>query len=147
MLHKHIARHTKRYVKHVTKYLYERDTIFATLAVFVFLILLGMIPLNFYVLNPMKLALKDFDFNDIAYAKAHKDEHIKIDRRIVIVNIGHLDRAELGFLIETVNAYKPRVIGLDTYFEGEREPEKDSILREAFRKTNTAIVAKKVSLS
>jgi hypothetical protein len=71
-LHHHIARHTKRYVSHVTKYLYERDTFFATIAVFVFLILFGMIPLNFYVLNPMKLALKDFDFNDIAYAKAHK---------------------------------------------------------------------------
>src|SRR5678815_2485134 len=57
-LHHHIARHTKKYVSHVTKYLYERDTFFATIAVFVFLILLGMIPLNFYVLNPMKLALK-----------------------------------------------------------------------------------------
>ena len=138
-LHHHIARHTKRYVSHVTKYLYERDTFFATIAVFVFLILLGMIPLNFYVLNPMKLALKDFDFNDIAYAKAHKNENIKIDRRIVIVNTGHLDRAELGFLIETVNAYKPKVIGLDIYFDGKREPEKDSILREAFRKTKNLV--------
>ena len=139
MLHKHIARHTRKYVSHVTKYLYERDTLFATIAVFVFLILLGMIPINFYVLNPMKLALKDFDFNDIAYAKAHKDDAIKNDRRIVIVNTGHLDRAELGFLIETVNAYKPKVIGLDIYFEGEREPEKDSILREAFRKTKNLV--------
>ena len=139
MLHKHIARHTKRYVSHITKYLYERDTIFATIGVFVFLIVLGLIPINFYVLNPMKLALKDFDFNDIAYAKAHKDDSIKIDRRIVIVNTGDLDRAQLGFLIEAVNAYKPRVIGLDIYFEGEREPEKDSILREAFRKTKNLV--------
>ena len=140
-LHKHIAHHTKRYAKHLTKYLYERDTMFATVAVFVFLILLGMIPINFYVLNPMKLALKDFDFNDIAYAKAHKDEGIAIDRRIVIVNIGHLDRAELGFLIEKVNEYNPKVIGLDTYFEGpkELEPQKDSILKEAFRKTKNLV--------
>lgn len=139
MLHKHIARHTRKYVSHITKYLYERDTLFATIAVFVFLIVLGMIPINFYVLNPMKLALKDFDFNDIAYAKAHKDENIPIDRRIVIVNSGHLDRAELGFLIEAVNAYKPKVIGLDIYFEGEKEQEKDSILREAFKKTKNLV--------
>jgi CHASE2 domain-containing sensor protein len=138
-LHKHIAHHTKRYAKHLTKYLYERDTMFATIAVFVFLILLGMIPINFYVLNPMKMALKDFDFNDIAYAKAHKDDKIPIDRRIVIVNIGVLDRAELGFLIERVNEYKPKVIGLDSYFEGEKEPEKDSILKEAFRKTKNLV--------
>jgi CHASE2 domain-containing sensor protein len=139
MLHKHIARHTKRYVTHFTKYLYERDTLFATISVFIFLILLGMIPLNLYVLNPMKMALKDFDFNDIAYAKAHKDERIKKDDRVVIVNTGYLDRAELGFLIETVNAYQPKVIGLDIFFEGEREPEKDSILREAFKKTKNLV--------
>ena len=137
--HKHIAHHTRKYAKHLTKYLYERDTMFATVAVFIFLILLGMIPINFYVLNPMKMALKDFDFNDIAYAKAHKDDKIPIDRRIVIVNIGVLDRAELGFLIERVSEYKPKVIGLDSYFEREKEPEKDSILREAFRKTKNLV--------
>ena len=142
--HKHIAHHTKRYAKHLTKYLYERDTIFATLSVFVFLILLGMIPVNFYVLNPMKMALKDFDFNDIAYAEGHKGESEtdSIERRVVIVNTGQLDRAELGFLIEKVSAYKPKVIGLDIYFEEERDPVKDSILREAFRKTkNLAAVS------
>jgi CHASE2 domain-containing sensor protein len=137
--HKHIAHHTKRYAKHLTKYLYERDTIFATLSVFVFLILLGMIPINFYVLNPMKMALKDFDFNDITYAKLHKGEGELNDNRIVIVNTGQLDRAELGFLIEKINSYNPKVIGLDIYFEGEREPDKDSILREAFKKTKNLV--------
>jgi len=56
MLHKHIARHTKRYVGHVTKYLYERDTLFATIAVFVFLIAIGMIKLN--VFHKIKLISK-----------------------------------------------------------------------------------------
>ena len=139
MLHKHIARHTKRYVSHITKYLYERDTLFATMAVFLFLILLGMIPINFYVLNPMKMALKDFDFNDIAYAKLEKGKSDSIDRRIVIINSGELDRAELGFLIETINAYKPKVIGLDIYFEDAKDAVKDSILREAFRKTKNIV--------
>jgi CHASE2 domain-containing sensor protein len=139
MLHKHIARHTRKYVRHVTKYLYERDTLFATIGVFVFLILLGMIPINFYVLNPMKMALKDFDFNDIAYSKLEKGKYDSLDRRIVIVNTGKLDRAEIGFLIEKVSSYQPKVIGLDVFFEGEREPEKDSILREAFKKTKNLI--------
>ena len=139
MLHKHIARHTRRYVSHITKYLYERDTLFATIAVFVFLILLGMIPINFYVLNPMKTALKDFDFNDIAYAKLEKGKNDSIDRRIIIVNTGELDRAELGFLIETVNAYKPKVIGLDIYFEEAKDAVKDSILRETFAKVKNLV--------
>jgi CHASE2 domain-containing sensor protein len=139
MLHKHIARHTKRYVSHFTKYLYERDTLFATISVFVFLILLGMIPVNFYVLNPMKMALKDFDFNDIAYSKLEKGKYDSIDRRIVVVNTGRVDRAELGFLIEKVNTYQPKIIGVDHFFDEDREPEKDSILREAFRKTKNLI--------
>lgn len=139
MIHKHIARHAKRYAGHFTKYLYERDTVLATVAVFVFLILLGMIPLNFYVLNPMKTALKDFDFNDIAYAKLEKGKYDSIDRRIVVVNTGHLDRAEIGFLIEKINTYHPKTIGLDIYFSGPKEPEKDSILRESFRKTKNLV--------
>jgi len=137
--HHHIVHHTKRYAKHLTKYLYERDTIFATLSVFIFLFLLGMIPINFYVLNPMKMALKDFDFNDIAFSKLHKDDDIKMDSNITIVNTGNLDRAELGFLIEKVSSYGPKVIGVDIFFEGEKEPEKDSILREAFRKTKNLV--------
>jgi len=141
MLHRNIARHTKKYVSHITKYLYERDTLFATVAVFVFLIVLGMIPINFYVLNPMKTALKDFDFNDIAYSKLEKGKYDSVDRRIVIVNTEHLDRAEIGFLIEKINTYEPKVIGLDIYFSSpkEEEPQKDSILREAFRKTKNLV--------
>ena len=140
MLHKHIARHTKKYVRHVTKYLYERDTFFATLGVFIFLILLGMIPINFYVLNPMKTALKDFDFNDVAYSKLGKGKDIPPDSRITVVNIGDLDRLGIAALIEKVNVYNPKVIGLDAYFEGEREREKDSILASVFSKTKNLVV-------
>ena len=140
MLHKHIARHTKKYVSHITKYLYERDTLFATIAVFVLLILIGMIPINFYVLNPMKLALKDFDFNDVAYSKLGKDEDLPPDKRITVINIGDLDREGIAVLIEKVNSYKPKVIGLDVYFDGELEPHKDSILRSVFSKTENLVV-------
>src|SRR6187402_34129 len=93
--HKRIFHHSKRYAKHLTKYLYERDTIFATLSVFVFLIVLGMIPVNFYVLNPMKMALKDFDFNDIAYSKLVNNDKIKQDTNITLVNFGHMDREQI----------------------------------------------------
>ena len=142
MLHKHIARHTKRYVSHVTKYLYERDTLFATFSVFVFLILLGMIPINFYVLNPMKMALKDFDFNDMKYSRLVNDDKIKLDStHVVIVNIGKGDREEIAGIIELVSAYRPKVMGLDALFAGEKEAAKDSILRNTFIKTPNLIAA------
>jgi CHASE2 domain-containing sensor protein len=108
--------------------------------VFVFLIVLGMIPINFYVLNPMKLALKDFDFNDVAYSKLGKDKDLPPDRRITVINIGDLDREGIAALIEKVNSYNPKVIGLDVYFDGELDPHKDSILRSVFSKTENLVV-------
>jgi CHASE2 domain-containing sensor protein len=142
--HKHIARNTRKYVGHFTKYLYKRDTILSTIGVFVFLILLGMIPINFYVLNPMKMALKDFDFNDITYAKLGKGKETP-DPRIVIVNIGHLNRGSLAELIEKVSSMKPKVMGLDVYFDGEREPDQDSLLRSVFLKTKNLVAASRQS--
>ena len=141
MLHKHIARHTKRYVGHVTKYLYERDTLFATISVFVFLILLGMIPINFYVLNPVKLALKDFDFNDMKYAKLVNDDKIKLDTNIVVVNIGRGNREEIANIIKKVIPYRPKVMGLDALFVGERDSLMDATLRDVFSKTTNLVVA------
>ena len=142
-VHKHIARHTKRYAGHFTKYLFERDTIFATLSVFVFLVLLGLIPINFYVLNPMKLALKDFDFNDIAYAKLEKKAKT-FENRIVIVNIGHADREAIAYCIEKVSSKQPKVMGLDAFFEDEKDPSKDSILRSVFQKTKNLVVVSRL---
>lgn len=142
MLHKHIARHTKKYVRHVTKYLYERDTLFATIAVFVFLILLGMIPINFYVLNPMKTALKDFDFNDMKYSKLVNDDKIKYDStHVVIVNIGKADRGQIAEIINLVSPYQPKVMGLDALFVGERDSVKDLALREVLMNTPNLIAA------
>lgn len=145
-VHKHIARHTKRYARHFTKYLYERDTIFATISVFIFLILLGLIPINFYVLNPMKLALKDFDFNDVSYAKLKKNEKTDFDTSIRIVNIGHLDRMGIAALIEKVSLMKPKVIGLDAYFESAKDPAMDSALGEVIRKTKNLIVVSRLNV-
>lgn len=141
MLHKHITRHTKKYVSHITKYLYERDTLFATITVFIFLILLGLIPINFYVLNPMKLALKDFDFNDMKYSKLVKDDKIKLDTNIAIVNIGKSDRGKIAKIINLVEQYQPKVIGLDVLFQDDRDSLQDLFLRETIRNTDKLVTA------
>ena len=143
-IHKHLVRHTKRYISHFTKYLYERDTVFSLLTVFLFIFLVKFLPLNLHFLDPMKLALKDFDFNDIAYAKLGKGDTTRLDQRIVIVNIGQIDRAQMGFLIEKTAAMKPAVIGLDVYFEGPKDADKDSILRAAFKKTKNLVVISRI---
>lgn len=142
-LHKHIGHHARRVKNHITKYLFERDTFFSTLWVFIFIVVLGSIPINFYFLNPLKLALKDFDFNDMAYSKldVHADT---LDQHTVIVNIGMANREELALLIDKTAALGPRVMGLDVLMEGPREPFMDSMMAEAVSRHPNLVLASKL---
>lgn len=142
-LHKHIGQQAKKVGGHFTKYLYERDTLFATLWVFIFIVVLGSIPLNLGIMNPVKLGLKDFDFNDISYSKLGKSSNTEVDKDVVIINIGQADREGLAQLIEKTSTYQPKVIGLDVTFDGPRDPVKDSLMREAIRKNRNLVLAVK----
>ena len=146
-LHKHIGHHFKRFHGHVTKYLYERDTFFATIWVFVFIVVLGSIPLNLGVINPIKLGLKDFDSNDMSYSKLGKAKTTPIDTNIVIVNIGMADREGLSLMIDKVGTMKPKVMALDAYFDGPNDPHQDSMLSETFKRNTNLIAATRLELS
>lgn len=129
----------------LTKYLVERDTLFATIWVFIFIFALGAIPLNLGIMNPIKLGLKDFDFNDISYSKLGKSSDTPIDTsHIVIINIGHADRQGLAALIDKTASYEPKVMGLDVLFDGPREPETDSLLRETINRNRNLVLAVKI---
>lgn len=145
-LHKHIGHGAKKVHGRVTKYLYERDTIFATIWVFIFIVVLGSIPLNLGIMNPLKLGLKDFDFNDLTYSKLGKAQTDSIDRRITIVNIGHANREEIAMLIDALAVHKPKVMALDALFYEARDPHQDSMLSETFSRHKNLIVARKLVL-
>jgi CHASE2 domain-containing sensor protein len=146
-LHKHIGHHARKFHGHFTKYLYERDTIFATIWVFIFIFGLSQIPLNLGVINPIKLSLKDFDSNDMSYSKLGKAKKGPIDNRIRIVNIGNADREGLSLMIDKVATMKPKVMALDAYFDGPKDPHQDSLLSETFRKNKNLIAATRLDLS
>ena len=142
-LHKHIGHHARKVHGHFTKYLYERDTIFAPIWVFIFIVVLGSIPLNLGVLNPIKLGLKDFDFNDMSYSKLGKASTTPIDSNIVIINIGQADREGIALLIDKAASYKPKAMGLDVVFDGPRDPHKDSLLEETIKRNENLVMAAK----
>lgn len=123
------------------RYLLRRDTIFATAAVFLFIGLISILPINTSLLNPIKIALADFDYSDISYAELHKNAGKPIDKNIVIVNIGEANRAELAMMIEKINAEGPKVIGLDATFNGPKEPAQDELLRSAISHANNLVTA------
>ncbi|MEO6613521.1 MAG: CHASE2 domain-containing protein [Chitinophagaceae bacterium] len=151
-LHKHISHQARRVhrntIGHFTKYLYERDTIFATIWVFIFIFGLAAIPLNLGFLNPIKLSLKDFDFNDISYSKLHVGEEPKIDTRVVIINIDQANRGELAMMINKAATYHPKVMALDVLFEkAHDDPEQDSMINDAFARNKNLVAAQRLAPS
>ena len=142
-LHKHIGHHAKKIHGHFTKYLYERDTIFATIWVFLFIVGLGSIPLNLGSLNPIKLGLKDMDMNDMSYSKLGKSQLTPIDKNIVVINIGQADREGIALLIDKTASFGPKVMGLDVVFDGPRDPYKDSLLVETIQRNKNLVLAAK----
>jgi hypothetical protein len=135
--------HARKVHGRFTKYLIERDTIFATLWVFIFIVALGMIPLNLGIMNPIKLGLKDFDFNDMYFSHVGNNQKKEVDSNIVVINIGHADREGIALMIDKVATFNPKVIGLDALFDGPRDPSKDSILEETIRRNKNLVLATK----
>jgi CHASE2 domain-containing sensor protein len=124
----------------ILRYLFHRDTILATLLVFLLMGMLALIPLNTHFLDPIKLALQDFDYNDLAYSKMHKNETTEVDS-ILIVNIGKSDRNEIAALIDKVQERKPKVVGVDVVFNEPKTAEEDSLLISTLSKHKNLVLA------
>ncbi|RYY47212.1 MAG: CHASE2 domain-containing protein [Chitinophagaceae bacterium] len=123
------------------KYLFKRDTIFATIMVFVLMGLLSLIPLNTHVLDPIKLALQDFDYNDMAYSKFGKSSHTGASERIVVVNIEDAGRAEIAEMLRMITAAEPLVTGVDVLFSQPKDPASDSLLSSIVAGNPTVVLA------
>jgi len=123
------------------KYLFKRDTILATLMVFMVMGLLAFIPFNTHVLDPVKLALQDFDYNDLAYSQLHKNSNRSTDTNIVIVNIGESGRSEIAEMIELILAQQPAVLGVDVLFADAKDSAADNRLRNLFTANPTLVVS------
>ncbi len=129
------------------KYLFRRDTFFATFAVFISMGMLALLPLNLSVLNPFRVALEDFDFNDMAYSELKKNQETPVDDRIAIVNIGYSDRLTLSRILEVVSADSPKVIGLDVMFDNDKDSLSDAFLFEQLKATPNLVLASKIDWS
>src|SRR4051812_31078047 len=93
------------------------DCLVATL--FVFGVLIGLREISnltvFDAFDPLSQSLGDMEFTDITFSKLRSDP--PIDTSIVIVNISELSRAEIGQQINVISKYKPKVIGIDSFFD------------------------------
>jgi CHASE2 domain-containing sensor protein len=93
---------------------FKKDSFFATLFVFIIIGLLYFNTVNTHIINPLKVALTDFSFNDLAFSEAHLNNNK--DERIVIIDIDTIGRSSIAKLINHLAVYEPKVIGLDILF-------------------------------
>ncbi len=91
------------------------------ITLFVFLTLLGVANITdfklFNAFDPISQALSDFELTDIAFSNLRPDP--SVDERIVVVNFGNLSRREVAQQIGMISEYKPRVIGVDGFYNCE----------------------------
>jgi CHASE2 domain-containing sensor protein len=120
-----------------------RDVIFTTVLLLSALYLISLIPFNSDALNPIQKTLGDFELTDIVFSQLR--DNPPVDERVVIVNIGKLDRAGIAKQINILNQYKPKVIAIDARFTKPRAVEVDSALADAFSKVQHMIIGSELS--
>ena len=93
------------------------DVIVAT--AFVFLAMWGLVGLTqlnvFNAFDPIGEALADVELTDYVFSRLREDP--SVDENIVVVNIGNLSRREIAEQIQIISKYKPKVIGIDGFFD------------------------------
>jgi CHASE2 domain len=79
----------------------------------------------FSAFDPIGQAIGDMEISDIAFSI--RDEP-PADQDVVIVNIGYLDRGQIGDEVRNIIKYKPKVIGFDILFSCiDCEPARDTL--------------------
>jgi len=71
----------------------------------------------FNAFDPIGQALSDFELTDWVFSKLRQPP--TVDERIVLVNIGNLPRGAVAEQIRIISQHKPRVIGIDGFFNCE----------------------------
>ena len=101
--------------------------------------LLAMLALNLSVLNPVAQTMKGFSVTDIYYHVLQDYETPDTSRIVTIVDMTDIqDRYQLAEMLDQIEAFNPKVVGVDIVFEGYKDEMGDMrITRSARQWDNT----------
>jgi CHASE2 domain-containing sensor protein len=113
-------------------YLFHRDTLLATILVFICIFSLARLEVMLGLFDPKDMTAKDFDYNDLAFNLLSKYRNVAVDTGIYLVDIGHMDRPRIAAVITKVSLAHPKVIGVDVLFGRPAGSGQDSALNTSF---------------
>ena len=120
------------------------DNVLATLFIFSLMGLFGSVSQFgiFDAFDPVGDALADMELSDLVFSQLREDP--MPDTNIVVVNFGNLPRSGIGEQINIISKYKPRVIGMDSFFGPDNPRQEDTlgnlILSEAIRNAGNVVM-------
>jgi len=115
------------------------DNLLATAVVFA---VIKFLPVIFTIdfLDPIQNTIVDFNAADVVFSQFRDYSEVEKDTNIVLVNIGPLNRKGIAELVEIVNSYGPKVIGIDSFFRKPKGKDVDSALSEALKKVKNLVI-------
>jgi len=123
------------------RYLFKRDTLFATVLVFIVIGLFAKLETGLGILDPKEITSKDFDYNDLAFNLLNKHYNIPTDLDIFIVNIKDIDMKAIAGILKKVNLAKPKVIGIDVLLDSSANKEADGLLKTFLHNNYRVVLA------
>ena len=134
------AQQTKNIMIKMWRKLIQPYAALITLIVFILIWLFSTVRPNLHFLNPFSYGLKDYEITDIVYSRM-RDEQIKMEDRIVIVNTGRPDRVQIAQMLQRIHAAQPKAIGIDVLFSTRKEPAGDSLLLAGIIQSENLVLA------
>lgn len=119
------------------------DNLFATIVVFG---VLQFLPIIFTIdfLDPIQNTIEDFNPSDVVFSQFRNYDNIETDSNIVLINLAYLDRKGIADLLNIINEFHPKAIGIDSFFPEPKEIDGDSALAHALRNTKKLFLVTKI---
>jgi CHASE2 domain-containing sensor protein len=118
--------------KKVSKWVLVRDGFFSTLLSLFVCYLVSLLFFNTSFFNPVSKAIQDFSFLDVYYSeRLNKNEDINPE--IVLINVEHKSRYEIGLVLEQVLAANPKVVGFDVILKESENAAGDTLLAKQLK--------------
>ena len=121
------------------------DVVLATAFIFFFMWGASKFLGIFDFMDPIGDALGEFQLTDQVYSDPAFRQLPPADTSVVVVNIGHLTRGEIGQQISIISSYGPAAIGLDMIFRSRKaDTLGDMILANAIANAENVVMYEKL---